>query len=112
VDAFMEAEEGRATLRIHLRRERSRKLIEAFKATLDDPRCEACGLSFAETYGELGDGYIEAHHTIPVGELDEHGKTKLTDLAALCANCHRIIHKNDLMPVHQLARFLTQRRLR
>lgn len=109
-DAFIEAEEGRATLRIHLRRERSRKLIDEFKATLNNPTCEACGMSFLETYGEFGDGYIEAHHKIPVSKLDDHGKTKLTDLAALCANCHRVIHKNELMPVEELARYLESRK--
>lgn len=109
-DAFLEAEEGRANLRIHLRRERSRKLIEAFKATLSDPRCEACGMRFSDTYGELGAGYIEVHHKIPVAMLDDGGKTKLTDLAALCANCHRVIHKNNLMSVEDLAQFMRTRK--
>lgn len=109
VDAFIEADEGRAELRIHLRRERSKKLIEAFKATLAKPRCEACGMSFSETYGELGGDYIEAHHKIPVHKLDDHGTTKLTDLAALCANCHRVVHKNGLMSVEQLADYMAQR---
>jgi putative restriction endonuclease len=109
VDAFLEAEEGRATLRVHLRRERSKTLIEAFKATLIDPRCEACGMSFSEQYGELGEGYIEAHHKIPVAALDVTGKTKLSDLAALCSNCHRIIHKNNLMSVESLAKYLAER---
>jgi 5-methylcytosine-specific restriction endonuclease McrA len=98
-DAFIEADEGRANLRIHLRRERSRKLINAFKATLADPRCEACGMKFSEIYGDLGSGYIEAHHKIPVASLDDGNKTCLSDLAALCANCHRVIHKNGLMRV-------------
>lgn len=109
-DAFIEAQEGRANLRIHLRRERSRRLIEAFKATLDDPTCEACGMSFSEVYGELGAGYIEAHHKVPVASLDDGTKTKLSDLAAVCANCHRVIHTNDLMPVERLAHHLRQRR--
>ena len=109
-DAFVDAAEGRATLRIHLRRERSRKLIEEFKASLRDPRCEACGMSFDEMYGDLGSGYIEAHHTVPVSKLDEHGRTSLDDLAALCANCHRVIHKNGLIPVHDLAMFMNKRR--
>lgn len=65
-DVFVDAEEGRASLRIHLRRERSKKLIDAFKANLADARCEACRMSFAEVYGELGGDYIEAHHRIPL----------------------------------------------
>jgi predicted HNH restriction endonuclease len=109
-DVFVDAEEGRAILRIHLRRERSRKLIEAFKTKLAEPRCEACGMSFAEVYGPLGGDYIEAHHKVPVSELDKVGRTALSDLAALCANCHRMVHKNGLMPVAELAAYLTKRR--
>jgi putative restriction endonuclease len=108
-DAFIEAAEGRANLRIHLRRERSRKLIEAFKATLSDPSCQACGMKFSEIYGELGAGYIEAHHKIPVASLDDDSKTRLSDLVALCANCHRMVHKNDLMSVDDLARLIAER---
>ncbi|WP_412103256.1 HNH endonuclease [Pseudooceanicola marinus] len=109
-DAFISAPEGKAALRIHLRRERSKKLIDAFKATLNDPCCEACGMRFSDVYGDLGAGYIEAHHKIPVSSLDEASCTHISDLAALCANCHRIIHKNGLMPVEDLARFLSRRR--
>ncbi|WP_177178005.1 HNH endonuclease [Citreimonas salinaria] len=108
-EAFIEAEEGRANLRIHLRRERSRKLIEAFKAERPDASCEACGMRFSEIYGELGAGYIEAHHKVPVAQLKDGSKTKISDLAALCANCHRIIHKNNLMPVEELAKLLAER---
>lgn len=109
-EAFIKAQEGRAVLRIHLRRERSKKLIEAFKAALTDPACEACGMRFSAVYGDLGAGYIEAHHKVPVASLKDGDETKLTDLAALCANCHRVIHKNNLMPVEELAVRVAQRR--
>lgn len=109
-DVFVDAEEGRANLRIHLRRERSRKLINAFKAQLIDPKCEACGMSFAEVYGDLGGDYIEAHHKVPIAHLDEGTRTSLDDLVALCANCHRVVHKNGLMPVDELAAYLANRR--
>lgn len=108
-EAFLEADEGRAKLRLHVLRERSRQLIAAFKASLVDPRCEACGLNFDERYGPLGRGYIEAHHRIPVASLVEGAKTKLSDLAALCANCHRVIHTNGLISVEELATHLQKR---
>lgn len=108
-EAFLEADEGRAALRIHLRRERSQKLINAFKASLVRPKCEACGFDFAVAYGDLGAGYIEAHHKVPISALDDSGKTRLEDLAALCANCHRIVHRNGLMPVEDLAAYLATR---
>ena len=109
-DAFVSAPEGKATLRIHLRRERSKKLIEAFKATLSDPSCEACGMRFSEVYGDLGAGYIEAHHKVPVSTLADGEETKICDLAALCSNCHRVIHKNGLLPVEELTSFLVKRK--
>lgn len=102
-EPFVEAEEGRATLRIHLRRERSRKLVEAFKQSLQNLKCEACGVDMADIYGSLGAGYIEAHHRVPVALLEDGAMTKLTDLAAVCANCHRVIHRNGLMSVEDLA---------
>lgn len=105
----IEAEEGRARLRVHLRRERSRKLITDFKASLSSFACEACGDDMEAIYGELGAGYIEAHHKVPVAQIEEGVKTKLSDLAALCANCHRMIHRNGLMSVEALAAHLKSR---
>ena len=44
-------------------------------------------------HGLRGKGFIEAHHTKPVFKtLVEGSKTKLEDLALVCANCHRMIH--------------------
>lgn len=106
----IEAQEGRAVLRVHLRRERSRKLINDFKASLTSFACEACGEDMEAIYGELGTGYIEAHHKVPVALIEEGETTKLSDLAALCANCHRMIHRNGLMSVEALATHLRARR--
>lgn len=104
------AEEGRAALRIHLRRERSRTLIDAFKQSLASFACETCGDDMAAIYGELGAGYIEAHHKVPVSLIEEGETTRLSDLAALCANCHRMIHRNGLMSVEALAAHMRARR--
>jgi len=100
-----EALEGRRRLRVHLSLERSRRLINDFKGSLTDFSCEACGVDLGETYGPIGEGCIEAHHRRPVSEMQEGETTKLSDLAALCPNCHRIIHRNGLMPVEDLARY-------
>lgn len=104
-DAF-ETEEGRAILRTHLRRERSRKLIVDFKNSLKEARCEACGINFSEVYGDFGKDYIEAHHKIPVAQLEPGEKTSIKDLAALCANCHRVVHRNAGMQVSELVAYL------
>lgn len=62
--------EGRQLLKRHVTKERSRKLIKAFKAKLTDFSCTVCGFSFERTYGNLGAGFVEAHHTIPIGTLE------------------------------------------
>jgi 5-methylcytosine-specific restriction enzyme A len=95
-DDVEEAEEGRLLTRLHRTRERNRKLVDTRKRQALEAHgtlaCEACGFDFEKTYGERGRGYIEAHHTKPVHTLAEGGKTRLEDLALLCANCHRMVH--------------------
>ena len=51
--------------------------------------------TFAAAYGERGDGFIECHHTIPVRDLRPGSRTRLSDLALVCANCHRMIHRRS-----------------
>jgi 5-methylcytosine-specific restriction enzyme A len=95
-EGITEAEEGRLLTRIHRTRERSRKLVEErkLKALQELGRlcCEVCTFDFEQTYGERGRGFIEAHHTRPVETLVQGSKTKLEELALLCANCHRMVH--------------------
>src|SRR5262245_41443890 len=92
----VEAEEGRLLTRLHRTRERSRKLVEQRKqkalSEFGRLRCEVCRFDFEERYGDRGRGFIEAHHTKPVETLVEGSKTRLEDLALLCANCHRMVH--------------------
>jgi 5-methylcytosine-specific restriction protein A len=92
----MEAEEGRVLTRLHHTRERNRKLIDKRKAQAlakqGKLECEVCGFDFERRYGARGKGFIEAHHTKPVHTLTEGSTTKLSDLALVCANCHRMIH--------------------
>ena len=92
----IEAEEGRVLTRLHRTRERNRKLIDKRKAQAlakyGKLECEVCGFDFESRYGERGKGFIEAHHTKPVHTLTEGSTTKLSDLALVCANCHRMIH--------------------
>jgi predicted HNH restriction endonuclease len=91
-----EAEEGRVLTRAHLTRERSRKLVEAKKASVlrstGALACEACSFDFKAKYGERGVGFIEVHHAVPLHLLEPGARTKLDDLHLLCANCHRMVH--------------------
>jgi 5-methylcytosine-specific restriction protein A len=93
-----DAEEGRLLTVLHLRRERNQRLVEKRKeAALQSSgslRCEACDFDFTERYGDHGHGFIEAHHVQPLHTLTEPTRTKPEDLALLCANCHRMVHRN------------------
>ncbi|MNW10501.1 HNH endonuclease [compost metagenome] len=40
----------------------------------------------------LQEAMFEAHHLVPLAETGER-KTRLADLALLCACCHRLIHR-------------------
>ena len=58
--------------------------------------CEVCSFDFKVAYGDLGAGYIEVHHAKPVHTLVAGSKTKMADLAVLCANCHRMAHRRQV----------------
>jgi 5-methylcytosine-specific restriction protein A len=74
--------------------------------------CEACGLDFAAVYGELGDGFIECHHTVPLA-LGSVRKTSLADLALVCSNCHRMLHRStEPLAVEALRSVIEARRAR
>jgi 5-methylcytosine-specific restriction protein A len=98
LDDGAEAEEGRLLTALHRRRERSRQIVEKKKRQAlrlqDRLACEVCGFDFRSAYGERGKGFIECHHTKPVSE-SAGKKTRLTDLALVCANCHRMIHYDE-----------------
>jgi 5-methylcytosine-specific restriction endonuclease McrA len=85
--------EGESRLRIHLSKERDRDLIKKKKQGALNLDCEICGFSFARTYGNGAGEYCEAHHLFLIGDLTEATETKLSDLAILCANCHRVVHR-------------------
>ena len=93
----LEASEGRLLARVHLYRERDHKISKkkkdkVFKQT-GHLKCEGCNFDFFERYGERGFQFIECHHTKPLSLYDGEMTTKEEDLALVCANCHRIIHR-------------------
>ncbi|NWC78223.1 HNH endonuclease [Pseudomonas sp. P7759] len=98
VDEFwvQDAEEGKLLTVLHRIRERKRSLVEAKKKDMQrrygQLRCEACDFNFSEHYGPGAQGIIDVHHIKPVHTLRPGEKTKLSDLALVCANCHRVIH--------------------
>ncbi|KAA3506451.1 HNH endonuclease [Agrobacterium rosae] len=93
-DVEQELPEGRVLTALHIRRERNPKVR---KMLLDARRpigikCEVCGLSRPDLEMSMQEAMFEAHHLIPLAEAGER-KTKLLDLALLCACCHRLIHR-------------------
>jgi 5-methylcytosine-specific restriction protein A len=90
--------EGQILYKLHKVRERDRRIIEVKKKRVlkekGELQCEACGFNFEQTYGKIGKGFIECHHLIPLSNFESSKETKLEDLALLCANCHRMIHKD------------------
>ena len=95
----MQAEEGALSLEEHLVRERNAALAAAKRAdvlrTTGRLVCETCSFDFAVSYGEIGNGFCEVHHTKPLGLRSGSETTSLQDLAILCSNCHSIIHRTD-----------------
>lgn len=67
-------------------------------------KCEACGFDFAEQYGEVGEGFIEMHHKKPLFQYGEQAtsefiKEAIKNLAPLCSNCHRMVHRDRTSPL-------------
>ena len=85
----IEFPEGKKKLRLHVTRERNPKLIRLAKERFINKNqrlfCEVCGFDFEKEYGEIGNGYIECHHSIPVSEMDINEKSKVDDIGyGLC----------------------------
>lgn len=89
--------EGKEKFILHKSKERNKVLLRNAKELYfkkdNNLSCQICGFSFFDKYGEIGKGFIEAHHTFPISELKEETNTKIEDLAMLCSNCHRMVHR-------------------
>lgn len=64
-------------------------------------KCDVSGFSYEEVYGNLGKEYIEIHHEKPICEYGSDGNAQfvseaIKNIKSLCANCHRMIHRNPL----------------
>lgn len=85
------------------KRARSKKLTVAAREHFSVDgivRCSTCKFSFDEYYGPTARNYIEIHHIKPIFmyESDDISRTiseAMDNLAPLCANCHRFIHRHS-----------------
>lgn len=107
--------EGKILARLHQQRERNPTLVkrkkESVKKIAGKLVCEVCDFDFEAVYGELGSGYAECHHLIPLAQLEKVRKTKLADLAIVCANCHRMLHRpQSMLAIAELRKIVQENR--
>jgi predicted HNH restriction endonuclease len=86
--AVMEGELFRSEI---IFRKRNRTIIEAKKAN-SNYKCEICGFSFFDKYGEIGRDFIIAHHVKTISGRKHNSITTINDISLICANCHSMIH--------------------
>ncbi len=82
---------------LHRTIERNGKASQAAKKALGYV-CQACNFDFEKWYGAHGEHYIEAHHIVPLSDLPIDEVVTIDpskDMAVLCANCHRMIHRQS-----------------
>lgn len=97
IDAAGSVPEGERKLRAHYVRERSPRLREDklrdFRRSHGGLYCELCFEGKAPKYPEtLAERMFEVHHRAPLAAASTPVRTTLSDLAVLCANCHRSVH--------------------
>jgi 5-methylcytosine-specific restriction protein A len=105
--------EGTVLLKLHRYRERNSALAKRKKervlAETGRLVCEVCGFDFKDRYGSIGEGFAECHHRTPLAELNPKTTTRLSDLAVVCANCHRMIHRGShVLAIDELRRIVKQ----
>ena len=108
---IFEVQEGAVIYKLHKFRERDSKIIELKKEKEFNKSgrllCEACEFDFNMKYGELGYKYIECHHKTPLSNFTGNSKTTIDDLAMVCSNCHRMLHRSiDTLSVESLRRLI------
>jgi 5-methylcytosine-specific restriction protein A len=73
--------------------------------------CSACGLNFAEEYGEVGKDFIHVHHLRALSEIgEEYQVDPVADLRPVCPNCHAMLHRaHPMLTVDELKKRLRTR---
>lgn len=103
------ATERRQRLVLHLQRERNQTVVRNKKKQAASLDYEVCGFSFRRAYGSAASDYCEIHHLLPLSEVKRTTRTRMEDLAILCANCHRVVHlKNPPYTLNQVKSLLAK----
>jgi hypothetical protein len=91
--------EGQRSERLVAHFERNPKL-RALAIAIHGTTCVGCGFNFAKAYGPHGLSYIEVHHLVPVSRMTQPSSVNpKTDMAVLCSNCHRMVHRKQDAPL-------------
>ena len=108
--------EGSAKILHHLARERDWRIVSAKKQQAllkkGSLECEICKFDFKDQYGMRGYNFAEIHHIKPISDYDDSTKTSLKDLAVLCSNCHRMIHRKEpWLDIEDLKRIIKEKKV-
>ncbi len=104
--------EGKLLTRIHVYKERDKAFASRAKKYYKDKTggqlwCQACGMDPLAKYGADGERCLEAHHQVPIEELQPDSITRVDEMAIVCASCHRIIHsKKPCLSVKEVAQMI------
>ena len=114
IEETITGKEGRILTRIHSYRERDRSFVARVKKHRKKHGkivCQACSMDPLVTYGEAGERCIEAHHVIPIQELQPDSVTREEDIALICASCHRIVHSRyPCLTIEEVIQILDEQR--
>ncbi len=87
--------EGKVATVLHRKRERStalRKSLLKARQKKGVLSCDVCDVKSTLQDKDLQGAIFEAHHLVSLSTVGE-SKTKLSDVALVCASCHRLIHR-------------------
>ena len=107
---FLGTKEGQERIVKHKSYERNLKnRAEAIKE--HGTTCLVCGFNFNKFYGkDLAKDFIEVHHLKPLHTYkgEETIINPKTDLAPVCANCHRMLHRkmDKTITIEELKNFI------
>ena len=93
-DEYLEGKEQDVeSIRYERNKAARKKCIDALGCS-----CSICGFDFEAKYGELGRGFIEVHHIIPISQRGgNYVLNPIRDLIPVCSNCHSMIHRHREM---------------
>lgn len=76
-------------------RSRDRRLRKKLLAKTGDDHlvCAVCDFTAPALERRLRESFFEAHHIRPLAETQGLRATRVTDLALVCAGCHRFVHR-------------------